>query len=29
METGRIVLSGNAEELTSSEQIKMAYLGGH
>jgi branched-chain amino acid transport system ATP-binding protein len=29
VETGRIVLSGNAEELTASEQIKMAYLGGH
>ncbi|KMY51057.1 ABC transporter ATP-binding protein [Peribacillus loiseleuriae] len=28
METGRIVLSGNAEELTSSEKVKMAYLGG-
>jgi branched-chain amino acid transport system ATP-binding protein len=29
VETGRIVLSGDAEELTSSEQVKMAYLGGH
>ncbi|MCK6255633.1 ABC transporter ATP-binding protein [Fictibacillus sp. KIGAM418] len=29
VETGRIVLSGNAAELTSSEQVKMAYLGGH
>ncbi|RRN69894.1 ABC transporter ATP-binding protein, partial [Peribacillus simplex] len=29
VETGRIVLSGNAEELTSSEEIKLAYLGGH
>ena len=29
VETGRIVLSGKAEELTSSEEIKMAYLGGH
>lgn len=29
VETGRIVLSGNAEELKSSEEIKMAYLGGH
>jgi branched-chain amino acid transport system ATP-binding protein len=29
VETGRIVLSGIAEELTSSEEIKMAYLGGH
>ncbi|PLS18453.1 ABC transporter ATP-binding protein [Bacillus sp. M6-12] len=29
VETGRIVLSGSAEELTASEQVKMAYLGGH
>ncbi|PLR96531.1 ABC transporter ATP-binding protein [Bacillus sp. T33-2] len=29
IETGRVVLSGAAEELTSSEQVKMAYLGGH
>ncbi|WHY55245.1 ABC transporter ATP-binding protein [Peribacillus simplex] len=29
VETGRIVLSGNADELTSSEEIKLAYLGGH
>ncbi|MFI8493270.1 ABC transporter ATP-binding protein [Peribacillus butanolivorans] len=29
VETGRIVLTGNADELTSSEEIKMAYLGGH
>ncbi len=29
VETGRIVLSGAAEELTSSEKVKMAYLGGH
>ncbi|MCQ6267538.1 ABC transporter ATP-binding protein [Fictibacillus sp. WQ 8-8] len=29
VETGRIVLSGDAAELTSSEQVKMAYLGGH
>ncbi|RFU65825.1 ABC transporter ATP-binding protein [Peribacillus glennii] len=29
VETGRIVLSGDAEDLTASEQIKMAYLGGH
>jgi branched-chain amino acid transport system ATP-binding protein len=28
METGRIVLSGTANELTESEQVKMAYLGG-
>lgn len=29
IETGRVVLSGSAEELNSSEQVKMAYLGGH
>ena len=29
VETGKIVLSGSAAELTSSEQVKMAYLGGH
>ncbi|WP_338449165.1 ABC transporter ATP-binding protein [Niallia oryzisoli] len=29
IETGRVVLSGTAEELRSSDQIKMAYLGGH
>ncbi|MFE4810510.1 ABC transporter ATP-binding protein [Peribacillus simplex] len=29
VETGRIVLSGNSEELTASEEIKNAYLGGH
>ena len=29
METGRIVLSGKANELTESEEVKMAYLGGH
>ncbi|MFS0783136.1 ABC transporter ATP-binding protein [Bacillus sp. 1P06AnD] len=29
VETGRIVLSGNAGELTASEDIKKAYLGGH
>lgn len=29
VETGRIVLSGNANELTASEEIKKAYLGGH
>ena len=28
IETGRVVLRGNAEELRSSEQIKAAYLGG-
>ncbi|PLR77081.1 ABC transporter ATP-binding protein [Bacillus sp. V3-13] len=29
IETGKVVLSGTAEELHSSDQIKMAYLGGH
>ena len=29
VETGRIVLSGSAEELNASEEIKKAYLGGH
>ena len=29
IETGRIVLSGTAEELNASEEIKNAYLGGH
>jgi branched-chain amino acid transport system ATP-binding protein len=29
IETGKVVLSGTAEELNESEQIKMAYLGGH
>ncbi|MCK1991649.1 ABC transporter ATP-binding protein [Peribacillus muralis] len=29
VETGRIVLSGKSEELTASEEIKKAYLGGH
>lgn len=29
VETGRIVLSGKASELTASEEIKNAYLGGH
>lgn len=29
IETGRVVLSGTADELNSSEQVKMAYLGGH
>ncbi|HWO94915.1 MAG TPA: ABC transporter ATP-binding protein [Bacillus sp. (in: firmicutes)] len=28
IETGRVVISGTAEELQASEQIKMAYLGG-
>lgn len=29
IETGKIVLSGSPEELNQSDQIKMAYLGGH
>ncbi|MNN80399.1 High-affinity branched-chain amino acid transport ATP-binding protein LivF [compost metagenome] len=29
LETGNIVLSGNAAELSQSEEIKAAYLGGH
>lgn len=29
IETGRVVLSGTASELNESDQIKMAYLGGH
>lgn len=29
VETGRIVLSGNADQLNASEEIKNAYLGGH
>lgn len=29
IETGRVVLSGTAAELNESEQVKMAYLGGH
>lgn len=29
IETGRVVLSGSAAELQASEQVKMAYLGGH
>ena len=29
IETGRVVLSGSAEELNASDQVKMAYLGGH
>ncbi|MBA2875770.1 ABC transporter ATP-binding protein [Thermaerobacillus caldiproteolyticus] len=29
IESGRVVLSGSAEELNASEQVKMAYLGGH
>lgn len=29
VETGKIVISGTAEELQASEEVKMAYLGGH
>jgi branched-chain amino acid transport system ATP-binding protein len=29
IETGRVVISGTAEELEASEQVKLAYLGGH
>lgn len=29
IETGRVVLSGTPEELSKSDQVKMAYLGGH
>ena len=29
IETGRVILSGTAEELHASEEIKNAYLGGH
>ncbi|TDL77871.1 ABC transporter ATP-binding protein [Peribacillus frigoritolerans] len=29
IETGKVVLSGTAEELNASDQLKMAYLGGH
>ncbi len=29
IETGRVILSGTAEELNASDQIKKAYLGGH
>jgi len=29
IETGRVVISGTADELNSSEQVKQAYLGGH
>ncbi|MEB3101068.1 ABC transporter ATP-binding protein [Ferviditalea candida] len=29
IETGSVVISGTAEELQASEQVKMAYLGGH
>ncbi|MGM0923881.1 MAG: ABC transporter ATP-binding protein [Bacillota bacterium] len=29
IETGKVVLSGTADELNASDQLKMAYLGGH
>jgi branched-chain amino acid transport system ATP-binding protein len=29
IETGRVVTSGTAEELNASDQVKLAYLGGH
>ena len=29
IETGKIVISGTSEELNESDQIRMAYLGGH
>ncbi|WP_147536148.1 ABC transporter ATP-binding protein [Bacillus marasmi] len=29
IETGKVVLSGTAEELNASDQVKQAYLGGH
>jgi branched-chain amino acid transport system ATP-binding protein len=29
IETGKIVLSGSSDELNQSDQIRMAYLGGH
>ncbi|AZB40991.1 ABC transporter ATP-binding protein [Bacillus sp. FJAT-42376] len=29
LETGRVVISGHPDELNASEQVKMAYLGGH
>ncbi|MFS0646425.1 ABC transporter ATP-binding protein [Siminovitchia sp. 179-K 8D1 HS] len=29
IETGRVVISGTADELNASEQVKQAYLGGH
>jgi branched-chain amino acid transport system ATP-binding protein len=29
IETGKIVASGSSEELNQSDQIRMAYLGGH
>jgi len=29
LETGSVVLSGDSSELQASDQVKMAYLGGH
>ncbi|MBS2970955.1 ABC transporter ATP-binding protein [Metabacillus sp. KIGAM252] len=29
LETGKVVISGHPDELNASEQVKMAYLGGH
>lgn len=29
IETGRVILSGTAAELQESEEVKLAYLGGH
>jgi branched-chain amino acid transport system ATP-binding protein len=29
IETGKIVASGSAQQLNQSDQIRMAYLGGH
>ncbi|MBE1555580.1 branched-chain amino acid transport system ATP-binding protein [Filibacter limicola] len=29
IETGRVIISGTAEELQASEEVKLAYLGGH
>ena len=29
IETGRVTISGTAKELQASEEIKLAYLGGH
>ena len=29
IETGKVVLSGSAQELQESDELKQAYLGGH
>jgi len=29
IETGRVVLSGSAQDLQNSAEVKLAYLGGH